>query len=99
MGERAETLPDNGKLPGIDLLDALEARIGLLVESHRELKGTVAELKGELRERERRLRDLSKKLETSDRLRDDARRRIRGLIEEVDRISEVATDDARDARA
>jgi len=74
--------------PEPDLLAALEERLTVLVERHREALKTIEELKEQLDERDSRIGQLSRFLEQRDVLRAQVRDRLDGLI---DRVAQVET--------
>ncbi|HEY5551936.1 MAG TPA: hypothetical protein VIK52_08605 [Opitutaceae bacterium] len=65
---------------------SLEERITSLVERHREALKTIEELRTQLQERDAEVHALSRRLEHRDRVQDELRTRLDGLIERIGKM-------------
>lgn len=88
LGERLPGVPAVDTAPG-DLLDLLEARTRALVDRYRESQVTIEELRSELAEREQRIAELQEHVSLLDRNRTEARRRVEGMIREIERAQKA----------
>jgi chromosome segregation ATPase len=72
-----------------DLLDLLEARTRDLVDRYRQSKHTVEELRAKARERDRRLGELTERVRTLERRQVEARQRVQGMIDQIERLGQA----------
>ena len=93
MTEAASQLHMSGRAPHArdgadDLVALLEERLASLVERHREALKAIEELQTQLQDRHAQLADLTRRLDARDGAREEASRRIGGLLE---RLSQLET--------
>jgi septal ring factor EnvC (AmiA/AmiB activator) len=88
FGEELPGVAAADAAPGA-LLDLLEARTGALVERYRESQQMLEELRAELADREQRIAELQEHISVLDRNRTEARKRLEGLVREIERVQKA----------